>query len=123
MTVMVLGVFLLLPFIMRAYGLSDMTADMAKKIVHFHGISAIIVWPAAFTLPSTFRASGDAKACMYISMLSMWIFRIVFSYILGKYMGMGVFGVWAAMVIDSVLRAACLIVRYFGGKRRKQALV
>ena len=123
MAIMIVGVFLILPLIMRAYGLSDMTADVARKIVYFHGISAIIVWPAAFTLPSTFRASGDAKACMYISMLSMWIFRIVFSYILGKYAGLGVFGVWAAMVIDWVFRAVCFIVRYCGGKWRKQALV
>lgn len=123
MAAIILGGFLILPLILRAYGLSDMTADVARKIVYFHGISAIIIWPSAFTLPSTFRASGDAKACMYISMLSMWAFRIVFSYVLGKYLGMGVFGVWAAMVIDWVFRAVCFIARYFGGRWKKQAFV
>ena len=46
----------------------------------------------------------------------MWIFRIGFSYLLGKYFGMGVFGVWVAMVIDWVFRAILFVARYIGGK-------
>lgn len=122
-TGMVLGVFMLLPLIIRAYNLSDITAEVTKQIIYFHGLSAIIIWPASFSLPSTFRASGDAKACMIISMVSMWLFRIIFSYILGKYMGMGVFGIWVAMVVDWAFRALCFIIRYFRGGWRKQALV
>ena len=122
-TGMVLGVFTLLPLIIRAYNLSDITAEVTKQIIYFHGLSAIIIWTASFSLPSTFRASGDAKACMIISMVSMWLFRIIFSYILGKYMGMGVFGIWVAMVVDWAFRALCFIIRYFRGGWRKQALV
>ena len=121
--VMVLSVFSVLPLILKAYHLSDATAEVTRYIIYFHGISAIVIWPASFTLPSTFRASGDAKACMVISMISMWIFRIVFSYILGKYLGLGVFGVWVAMVVDWVFRALCFIVRYYRGGWKKQALV
>lgn len=121
--VMVLLIYALLPTILRAYHLSDVTAAAARKIIDFHGISAIIIWPIAFTLPTTFRASGDAKTCMFISVFSMWIFRIAFSYVLGKYMGMGVFGVWVAMVIDWVFRAICFTVRYFSGKWKKNAIV
>ena len=51
-----------------------------------------------------------------ISILSMWIFRIGFSYLLGKYFGMGVFGVWVAMVVDWVFRAILFVGRYIGGK-------
>jgi len=121
--VMIFGVFSILPFILKAYNLSEITAEVTTQIIHFHGISAIFIWPPSFTLPATFRASGDAKACMYISMVSMWIFRIIFSYVLGKYMGLGVFGVWVAMVIDWVFRAICFGIRYFGGKWKKQAVV
>ena len=76
----------------------------------------MIVWPVAFSLPATLRAAGDAKVTMIISIASMWIFRIVFSYILGRYMGLGVFGVWVAMVIDWCFRAVFMMVRYHGGK-------
>ena len=123
MTAMVLFIFSLLPFILNAYNLSDLTAKTTADIIHFHGIGAIFIWPVAFSLPATFRAAGDAKACMYISSISMWIFRIGFSYVLGKYMGMGVFGIWVAMVIDWVFRAMCFVIRYFKGSWKKNAIV
>ena len=123
MVVTVGALFLILPFILRAYHLSDLTAGVTKQILYFHGISAILIWPVSFILPATFRASGDAKACMYISILSMWIFRIIFSYILGKYMGLGVFGIWVAMVIDWIFRVICFAIRYFRGSWKKKAIV
>ena len=123
MTAMVLFIFSLLPVILKAYNLSDLTARTTADIIHFHGIGAIFIWPIAFSLPATFRAAGDAKACMYISSISMWIFRIGFSYVLGKYLGMGVFGVWVAMVIDWVFRALCFVIRYFKGSWKKKAIV
>ncbi|BDF03337.1 MATE family efflux transporter [[Clostridium] hylemonae] len=123
MVVTVGAIFLILPFILRAYHLSDLTAGVTKQILYFHGISAILIWPVSFILPATFRASGDAKACMYISILSMWIFRIIFSYILGKYMGLGVFGIWVAMVIDWIFRVICFAIRYFRGSWKKKAIV
>lgn len=116
-------IFLTLPLILKAYNLSDQTAAAATNIIHFHGISAMIIWPLSFALPAAYRAAGDAKACMYTSIVSMWIFRIGFSYLVGKYMGLGVFGVWVAMVIDWVVRAICFIIRYFNGKWKHGAIV
>ena len=116
-------IFLALPLILKAYNLSDLTAAAATNIIHFHGISAMIIWPLSFALPAAYRAAGDAKACMYTSIVSMWIFRIGFSYLVGKYMGLGVFGVWVAMVIDWVVRAICFIIRYFNGKWKHGAIV
>ena len=121
--VMAFSVFAVLPLILKAYHLSDVTAEATRQIIYFHGISAVLIWPLSFTLPSTFRASGDAKACMIISMASMWLFRIIFSYVLGEYFGMGVFGVWVAMVIDWVFRALCFVIRYYRGGWKKQSLV
>lgn len=116
-------IFLALPLILKSYNLSDQTAAAATNIIHFHGISAMIIWPLSFALPAAYRAAGDAKACMYTSIVSMWIFRIGFSYLVGKYMGLGVFGVWVAMVIDWVVRAICFIIRYFNGKWKHGAIV
>lgn len=121
--IMVLIVYVSLPTVLKAYHLTDITAQTARNIVNFHGTCAIFIWPLAFTLPTTFRASGDAKNCMVISIFSMWIFRIAFSYLLGKYMGMGVFGVWVAMVIDWVFRTIFFVARYFSGKWQKRAIV
>lgn len=93
-------IYLLLPVIMQIYNLSAKTSQVTEQILIFYSVSCVLIWPIAFTLPTTLRAAGDAKMSMIISILSMWIFRIGFSYLLGKYFGMGVFGVWVAMVID-----------------------
>lgn len=106
----------LLPVIVRVYHLSDITSDLTRQIIYLHTISSMLIWPISFSLPSTLRAAGDAQVTMYISMISMWLFRIVFSYILGKYFGLGVFGVWVAMIIDWCFRAICMTIRYRSGR-------
>lgn len=117
-----LAVIFMSPLIMRAYNLSDITAEMATNILTYHGICAIFIWPLAFTLPNTLRAANDVKYTMYVSIFSMWVFRIIFSYILGRNLKMGVFGIWVAMTIDWLFRAICFAVRYFKGKWMNQEI-
>ncbi len=123
MFVTIVAVFAAMPLILKAYGLSDVTAKMTEEIMWFHGISAILIWPLSFNLPSAFRACGDAKACMIFSIISMWVFRIGFSYILGEFMNLGVFGIWVAMVIDWGFRSVCFVIRYFKKSYMKRAFV
>ena len=106
----------LVPVILWAYNLSDVTAQTARVIMYFHAASASLIWPVAFSLPATLRAAGDAKVTMVIALVTMWLFRIVFSYVLGGYFGLGVLGVWIAMVIDWCVRAVCMTLRYKKGK-------
>ncbi|SHK88893.1 MatE protein [Hespellia stercorisuis DSM 15480] len=49
---------LALPFILKAYNLSDITASETTKIILFHSISCMTIWPFAFALPNTLRAAG-----------------------------------------------------------------
>lgn len=116
MWIMNILIVLLLPVILRVYQLSDVTSEITRQIIYLHTVSSMLIWPISFSLPSTLRAAGDAQVTMYISMVSMWLFRIVFSYILGKYLGMGVFGVWVAMIIDWCFRAICMTIRYKSGR-------
>ena len=109
-------IVLLLPAIMRIYDLSPETGRLASRIIIYHSICAVLVWPASFTLSNTLRAANDARYCMVVSVLSMWIFRIGFSYILADQLHMGVFGVWIAMTIDWFVRAVFFVVRYVRGK-------
>lgn len=123
MAVTVALIFAVLPLIMKVYNLSAGTSAESEKILLFHGCSAILVWPIAFNLPAVFRASGDVRYSMITSIVSMCIFRIAFSYILGKYMGIGVFGVWIAMIIDWCFRAILFVYRYFSGKWQGRSAV
>ena len=51
----------------------------------------------------------------------MWVFRVGFSYILGLRLGWGVMGVWAAMVLDWVVRALFYVPRFLCGGWKKHA--
>lgn len=117
-------VVLCLPLIIRVYGLSDLASQYAEQILIYHSICAAVIWAPAFTLPYTLRASNDVALTMVISIISMWIFRVAASYLLGLYLHMGLFGVWVAMTIDWLFRAICFTIRYkrgaWVGKSEKQ---
>lgn len=114
-TVMVVLTALGMPLFTRAYHLTPATMATTKEIVFYHSIFAILLWTIAFVLPATFRASGDVKACMYISIFSMWVFRIGCSFLIAKYFKVGVLGVWFAMFIDWGFRSICFVIRYLKG--------
>lgn len=104
------------PAILKVYNLSSQTAAMAQQVILFHSINACLTWPLSFTLPNTLRASNDVRYTMIIGVGSMWIIRIGFGIFLSKYMNMGMFGVWAAMIIDWVIRSIFFVSRYMGNK-------
>lgn len=115
-----IAVILVLPLILNVYSLSLEATETAEKILVYHGICTMLIWPLSFSLPNTLRASNDVTFCMVLSIFSMWIFRIGLSYVLGQVLGLGVFGVWVAMTIDWAVRAVCFLVRYLRGNWQKK---
>ena len=103
-----------LPAVLSLYHLSDITASMTTQIIFSYAAAAIVIWAPAFSLPNTLRAANDVKFSMVVSILSMWIFRIGFSFLLAKSMGLGVFGVWISMYIDWLVRSILFVLRYKG---------
>ena len=95
---------------------------IANTLIFWHFIAGLI-WPLSFNLPNALRAAGDVKYTMVIGMLSMWIFRVGSSYLLGGMMGYGVYGVWLAMFLDWFVRVICLLIRYRGDKWHQKKLV
>lgn len=120
MIVTSLGIIALLPIILGVYGISPETTRFAEKILTCHGSCCFTIWPLSFslpnTLPNTLRASNDVRFCMWLSIFSMWVFRIGFSWLLCIKLEMGVFGVWVAMTIDWLVRAVFFGARYLRGK-------
>lgn len=109
-------IFALLPFLFDIYNLSAQTASMASKMIIWHGIFSIIIWPLSFSLPATFRGAGDSKSVMYISLIVMFTCRVVMAYVIADWLGVGVFGTWIAMFIDWYVRGGIFIYRYFSNK-------
>ena len=117
MAVVNLTIIALLPLIMRVYNVSPEAEKLAVTVTLIHGISSIFIWVPAFMVPGFLRAAGDAKFTMLASMLTMWVVRVLLAYVLGKYMGYGVIGVWFAhAIVDWTVRGAIFLLRYRSGK-------
>ena len=97
------------------YELSGATMELAVLLVQIHAACGLLLWPASFVLPNALRAANDVKFTMVVSILSMAIWRLGFSYLIGVKMGLGAVGVWIAMVVDWVCRVTCFVIRFRSG--------
>lgn len=123
MAVVNLGIIAMLPLIMRIYNVSPEAEKLAIAVALIHGISAIFLWLPSFMFPTVLRAAGDAKFTMIVSMTTMWLVRVLFAYIFGKFMGYGLIGVWVAhSVLDWIVRSIIFFVRYRGDKWTTKAI-
>lgn len=118
-----------LPFVLAltpiigCFNLHPETAEVARQVLLSNSACMIFIWVPSFTLPNGLRAANDVKYTMTMSVLSMWIFRVGFSYILGKYLGLGLLGAWCGMYIDWFARAVTFILRFFSGKWKSKQLL
>ncbi|NMH73710.1 MATE family efflux transporter [Bacillus sp. RO2] len=58
------------------------------------------------------RAAGDVRFPVYIGILSMWGVSVTVSYLLGIHFGLGLVGVWIAMILDEWLRGIIMLYRW-----------
>jgi Na+-driven multidrug efflux pump len=118
----VLILFALNPII-NIYRLDEETFQLAWQIAMIHGIAAVVLSPASFVLPNAFRAAGDVKFPMCISILSMLIFRIGSGYVFACIFGFGALTVWIAMVLDWLIRGVCFVWRWNSGKWKTKTII
>ena len=114
--------------LIAVYDLSAESSMLAHRLILYHSLFAVVMWPIAFILPNAFRAASDVHFPLVISMFSMWTFRVALSYlfslesvtVLGLFtlpgLGLGVMGVWFAMFADWIFRTVLFLIRYLGGR-------
>jgi putative MATE family efflux protein len=121
---LLVGVILIAcPYVINSYGLSPETAGSVRQLIMVYTIVCVFFWPSSFALPNALRAAGDVRFTMVVSGLSMLIFRIGFSYLLVQGFGMGVMGVWVAMMIDWIARSAAFYIRYRSGRWKQNKVL
>lgn len=116
LAVMNIAVFFSIPAVAQAYHLTQAAKQMCIEVIRLFCIFSVFFWALSFTLPQVLRSGGDAKYTMSISILSMWIFRVVLSYFFVLRMDMGLMGVWLGMCIDWICRSIFFTVRFLNGK-------
>jgi putative MATE family efflux protein len=63
-------------------------------------------------LISGLRATGDARYPLFVGICSMWAIMAGGSWLLGTYFGLGLVGVWLALMADEWLRALLMYRRW-----------
>lgn len=85
-------------------------------ILFINSVAQVPFWSPSFLLPDALRAAGDSKFTSLVSMLSMWLFRVVLGYILGVVLKFGIIGVWIAMDCEWGIRGTVFLLRFRGTK-------
>ncbi len=109
-------ILVLLPTLLGLYNLSSETYLQTQGIIIFYAVVSTLIHQISFGLPNTLRAANDVRYTMIVSVFSMWIFRIACSYLFVNQFNMGLFGVWAAMAVDWIVRSIFFLTRYISGK-------
>ncbi|WP_025332746.1 MATE family efflux transporter [Paenibacillus sabinae] len=117
---------LILPLFNPLVSLFNPPAEIVDDIfwiVLINTLAQIPLWSLSFIMPSALRAAGDSKFTSIVSMLSMWLFRVVLGYILGIVLHLGILGVWLAMDCEWAVRGAIFLKRFLGKKWYQHRLI
>jgi putative MATE family efflux protein len=100
-------------------GLFNLSSDahaLAKQFLFVYTAFTPFLWSLSFALPNALKAAGDAKYCMTIASISMWVIRVLGAHILAYGIGLGALGIWCSMILDFSFRAFCYTRRWLKGR-------
>mgnify|MGYP001764241420 CR=1 FL=1 len=69
-----------------------------------------------FVLAGALRGAGDTKWPLYSTLVGVWGFRVVLSYIFVRVLGYGLVGAWVAMAVDQFARSSIILYRFRSNK-------
>jgi putative MATE family efflux protein len=120
--VLVVGTFLIREPIIHIFTKNDTIFYLVSTLlmiamIHEPGRNFnIIIIPAL-------KGAGDVKFPVLAGMFFMWGIGVLFSYILGIKLGLGLAGVWIALTSDEWIRGLVMYARWKNGKWRSKSLV
>ena len=110
-------------FTISLFNLSPEAQTMALQVMVWFNIVSLFFWPSSFTLPNILRAAGDARFTMAVSILSMWVFRVGFCYVMVLGFHGRLLSIWMGMFLDWVFRSLCFFVRFARGRWMEQSVI
>ena len=122
--VLILSAFLFANrFVISLFNLSPEAQTMALQVMVWFNFVSLFFWPSSFTLPNILRAAGDARFTMAVSILSMWVFRVGFCYVMVLGFHGRLLSIWMGMFLDWVFRSLCFFVRFVRGRWMEQSVI
>lgn len=69
-----------------------------------------------FVLAGALRGAGDTKWPLYSTIIGVWGFRVLLSYVFVQILGYGLVGAWVAMAVDQFARSSIILYRFRSNK-------
>ena len=117
------GLFFLNKLALSWFNLSPDAYGMALELMVWFNAVSLILWPSSFTLPNILRAAGDAAFTMTVSVISMWVFRVAFCYLMVLRFHCGLLFIWMGMFLDWAMRSLFFCVRFVRGRWMEQKVI
>ena len=117
------GLFFLNKLALSWFNLSPEAYGMALELMVWFNAVSLILWPSSFTLPNILRAAGDAAFTMTVSVISMWVFRVAFCYLMVLKFHCGLLFIWMGMFLDWAMRSLFFCVRFVRGRWMEQKVI
>ncbi len=110
-------------FAISLFRLSPEAQTMALQVMVWFNLFSVFFWPSSFTLPNILRSAGDAPFTMTVSIISMWVFRVGFCYLMILGFHGRLLSIWMGMFLDWVFRSLCFAIRFVRGKWLEQTVI
>jgi Na+-driven multidrug efflux pump len=85
-------------------------------VSYFHAVAPFyVIMAVSIILSFAMNGAGDTKKPMYATLISMVLVQIPLAYILPSWTGLGMAGIWIAIITGIVLQAVILFAMYREG--------
>lgn len=121
-----LALAVLLPFlnpILRLFQAPENTLGQIYILLAIAFVPMALFWSTSNVLPNVLRAAGDVNFASYVSLATMWVFRVGLSYVVSIRIHVGINGVWICMGLEWFVRSIIFLLRFRSGKWLKQKTI
>jgi len=119
------SIFLLRHQVVQLFDFAQESLDLAGHYAGIYALCSIFsLYSLSFVPLSAFRAAGDIRYAVTLSICSMFAFRVALCFLLHAiFPSMGILCVYAGMYVDWIFRAIMNIFRYRSGKWLHKKLI
>ncbi|MGL5346589.1 MAG: MATE family efflux transporter [Peptostreptococcaceae bacterium] len=109
-------IFLIRPYVVGLYNVSEVTKTIAMEIMSVTSIIVVFQSVAINTMMGVLRGGGDNKFVLIYDVIFMWIFAIPFGFIGAFLWKLPIVAVFLIIKSDEILKVIVSVIRIFSGK-------
>jgi Na+-driven multidrug efflux pump len=98
-------------------------ASVSTGVAYFQTVAPFyIIMAVSIILSFALNGAGDTKEPMFATLLSMILIQIPLGYFLPQHFGLGITGIWIAIIVGIIIQAVLLAMMYRNGSWKRVAL-